>query len=271
MYAYADIHNNGEQSLVIKGAELIAGDVVLNSKSFEYLHTDLSHVDVRLSTHLTDPSLTHSLGEQASGVYVYQLSIPTSITLPARSTKSIQFFQTNVTVEPFVYYSSIFLPVNTHGKLLNAYNLTSFNNFIPNGRLLLREQGRFVGQIDLPDLTIDETFTMILGYDADISYRRQVKILEGDENSDSITYYVEYTFENSKVSRDVRLYFIESFSPFKYFQIKNISTFNDKKNVPDLVLYGTDLRGYMFIPRQGGQKMISYNLIMYNYKPTFTI
>jgi len=190
------------------------------------------------------------------------------MTLPPYSVKSVQFFQTNVTIEPFVFYSSLFSPVNSNGKLLNAYNLTSLDNFLPNGRLLLREQGRFIGEIDLPNLSMDETYTMIFDFDADISYHRQVQILEGDKNSDSTTYYVEYIFENSKSSHDVRVYFVESFSLFTYFQIQNISTSMNNKNIPDLVLYGTALRGYMFLPHQHGQKTISYNLIVYKFKPT---
>jgi len=271
MYAYADIHNNGEQSIVVKGAELIGGYVSLYQKPFEYLRTGLSYgtnVAVPLAVYKTDASFTRPLGEQASGTYVYQLSLPSPMTLPPYSVKSVQFFQTNVTIEPFVFYSSLFSPVNSNGKLLNAYNLTSLDNFLPNGRLLLREQGRFIGEIDLPNLSMDETYTMIFDFDADISYHRQVQILEGDKNSDSTTYYVEYIFENSKSSHDVRVYFVESFSLFTYFQIQNISTSMNNKNIPDLVLYGTALRGYMFLPHQHGQKTISYNLIVYKFKPT---
>jgi len=274
MCAYADIRNNGERSIVIKGAELIGGDVSLNQKTFEYLRTGLlygANAAVPLSGYKIDASFTRPIGEQASGTYVYRLTSPLSITLPPHSVKSVEFFNTNVTVEPFVAYSSVFSPVNSNGKLSNAYNLTSFDSFLPNGRLFLYDQERFVGEIDLPNLAIDETYTMIFGSDADISYRRQVKILEGNENSDSITYYVEYIFENSKTSRDVRVSFIESFSIFKYFQIRNISTSNDNNDLPDLVCYGTDLRGYMFLPRQHGQKKISYNLIIYKFKPTNNI
>jgi len=255
MYAYADIFNNGDQSIVIKGAELIAGDISLDPRPFGYFRTGLSS------------SLSYQFGEQTSGTYVYQLSLPSSMILPSNSIKSVSFFQPNITVDSFSYYSSVFSPVNASGKLLNAYNLTSFNNFLPNGRLFLREQGRFLGQIDLPDLSMEETYTMLFGFDADVLYRRQVKIIEGDENSDSITYYVEYVFENFKTLYDVRVYFTESFSLFKYFQIKNISTSNDNKNFPDLISYGTDLRGYILLPRQNIPKIISYNIVTYKFQP----
>jgi len=277
MYAYADLRNNGEQSIVIKGVEIIAGDIKLNQKPVEYLRTGLSYganFDELLSTYTTDSSSTRSLGEQASSTYVYQLLLSSFMTLPSHSMKSVEFFQINVTVEPFLYYSSVFSPVNTHGKLLNAYNLTSLNSFIPNGRLLLREQGRFIGQINLPDLTVNETYTMVFGSDPDVLYHRRVKIVENDEDNednDSITYYVEYVFENYKLTRDVRVYFIESFSLFKHCQVQNISTSNNENNFPDLVTYGTDLRGFMVIPRQRSQITFSYNLIRYKVKPTVNV
>jgi len=271
MYAYADIRNNGQKTIVIKGAELIAGDVTLSPKPVDYLRTISSYrstVGVLFSAYRTGASFTRSLGEDASGTYVYPLSLPSSVALPPRSLKSIQFLTPNVTVQSFAYYSSAFSPVNANGKLFKAYNLTALSHFLPNGRLLLREQGRFIGQTDLPDLSIDETYTMIFGYDADVCYRREVQVLKGDETQDSITYRVKYMFENAKLSRDIRVYFKESFSSFKYFQIENISTSNEKDNLPDLISYGTDLRGYISLPRQGGEKMISYDLITYKYKPT---
>jgi hypothetical protein len=258
MYAYADIRNNGEQSIIIKEAELTAGDIKLTERPVQYLRSGLK-------------SFTHPLGEQATGTYVYQLEIPSSISLAPHSIKSMKFFQANITVESFLCYSSIFSTINSDGKLMKAYNITSHNDYIPNGRLILQEQGRFMGEINLPDITMGETYTMKFGYDADISYRREIRIIEGDENTDKITYHVKYLFENYKSSRDVHLYFTESFSSIKYFQIKNISTSNDKKNLPDLISYGTDLRGYMIIPRQRGEKIISYNLIVYKLKETITI
>jgi hypothetical protein len=267
LYAYADVRNTGEQNFVIKGAELIAGDIHLNQEPLYYLHTTLLYESrvrgVPSSNYAIDSSLARPLGERASGTYVYELSLPSSIVLPGRSLKSIPFLQTNVTVESFLYYSSVFSPVNSNGKVLNAYNLTSMNDFLPNGRLLLREQGRFIGQVDLPNLSTNETYTMIFGSDAEVSYRRQVTVLQGDENSDSITYYVEYAFENCKPSRDVQVYFLESFSLFKNFQIQNISTVPNNNNLPNIRSYGTDLRGYIFIPRQCSQTMISYNFFVY--------
>jgi hypothetical protein len=267
MCAYADIRNNGENSLVVKGIELIAGDIKLIQKSVY----DVSRTYGYASSYTSVSSSAHSLGEQASGTYVYQLTTPLSVSLPARSLKSIRFFETNITVEPFVYYSSVFSGANSNGKLLNAYNITSLNAYLPGGRLRLREEERFVGEITLPDLSANETYTMIFGSDADVSYRRQVKMIQGDEDSDSVTYNVQYVFENYKSSRDVCLYFVESFPSVRYFEVKNISKSNDDKKFPDLVSYGTELRGNLTIPSGRIQKMISYDITTYKAKPTIVV
>jgi len=137
--------------------------------------------------------------------------------------------------------------------------------------LRLREEERFVGEITLPDLAANETYTMMFGSDNDVSYRRQVKMIQGDESSDSMTYNVQYVFENYKSSRDVRLYFVESFSSIRYYAVKNISTSNDEKKFPDLEVYGTELRGNLMIPSGRVQKMISYDITTYKTKPTVVV
>jgi hypothetical protein len=268
MHAYADIRNIGEQTFVVKDAELVAGDITLTRQPLDYFRTVLSSYRSSVSE---SSSFPRSLGEQASGTYVYQLPLPLPITLPSHSLKSVPFLKTFVTVESFLYYSSVFSPVNSNGRLLTAYNLTTMNNFLPCGRLFLREQGRFLGQIDLPNLPVNGTYTMIFGVDADVSYRRQVTVVEGNTNSDSITYYVEYVFENSKLSRNVQVYFLESFNLFKYFQIENLSTPTNNNNLLNIKSYGTNLRGYIFVPYQNSQTMVSYNLIIYKYKPNIDV
>ncbi len=142
--------------------------------------------------------MIRQLSEQVNSTYLYQLSIPSSITLPPHSLKSVRFFETNRTVESYAYYSSIFSPVNSTGKLFNSFDLTSFDKFIPHGLFVLHEQERFVAQMNFPDLSKNRTLILVVRYNPDVSYRRQVRIVEGDENTDSIIYNVEYVFGNSK-------------------------------------------------------------------------
>jgi hypothetical protein len=208
--------------------------------------------------------------EKAVDTHVYQLPLSSSILLPPRSQKSVKFMETDVKVTSFVHYRSDFSTGNSTGKLFNAYNITCLNNFLPTGRLLLREHGRFIGQMNLPDLTLGETYTMVFGFDANVVYRRQVILVDGDDDSDSVTYNVTYTFENYKPSYDIRLYFVESFNYLDNFEISNISTSMDDKHLPDLVIDGTVLRGYVTIPRQRRERMISYQIITRKAKPETT-
>ena len=57
--------------------------------------------------------------------------LPTPVTIPEHTLKSIPFLVTRVMVESFFYYSSYFSAMNSQGKLLTAYNLTPMKNFLP--------------------------------------------------------------------------------------------------------------------------------------------
>jgi hypothetical protein len=266
MFAYADLENVGLQSITVKGTELIAGDMRLMERPSPMLNTPASYqfgYNMYTMPQMSQARFTHPFGEQTNGLRIYQLP-QRSIVLPPRSTTSIPFFEPHVNIAPFLYYNSPFTPINTKGKLFKTYNITAVDEFMPAGRLVLQEQGRFLGQMNLPDLTVGETYTMQFGYDADVAYRRVVKMVQGREDSEMITYNVQITFENFKTSDEVMIGFTESFSAYKYFEVNEISMNNE--NMPNLVLCGTELQG-RFKLRQGGQKMISYNVVLYKIKP----
>ena len=235
----------------------------MSRRPFDYLRSAFAYETLQRDVSNT----IRPLGEQASGTVVYQLSLPSSVTVPARSLKSVRFLETRVDVDSFFYYSSLFSPINSKGKLLTAYNLTSLENFLPNGRLLLREQGRFLGQIDIPDVSVNSTYTMLFGADADVSYRRQVSVLSDEDNDHTMSYRVEYVFENVKPLRDVPVYFSESFNSFKSFQIEELSRPINNDNLLNIELRGTDLHGYFLLPRQSIPMMISYKVLIFKDKP----
>lgn len=235
----------------------------MNRRPFDYLRSAFAYETLQRDVSNTN----RPLGEQASGTVVYQLSLPSSVTVPARSLKSVRFLETRVVIDSFCYYSSLFTPVNSKGKLLTAYNLTSIENFLPNGRLLLREQGRFLGQLDIPDVPVNSTYTMIFGADADVSYRRQVSVLSTEDNDRTMSYRVDYIFENIKPSRDIPVYFSESFNSMKSFEIEELSRPMNNVNLLNIELRGTDLHGYFLLPRQGNPVMISYKVLIFKDKP----
>ena len=102
-------------------------DLSLNRPIFDFFRTALAYERLQQIT----PIIIHSLGEQTSGTVVYQLSLPTPVTIPEHTLKSIPFLVTRVMVESFFYYSSYFSAMNSQGKLLTAYNLTPMKNFLP--------------------------------------------------------------------------------------------------------------------------------------------
>ncbi|CAF4181808.1 unnamed protein product, partial [Adineta steineri] len=180
-----------------------------------------------------------------SGIYLIEPNFPSSSILAPYSTQSIPFLQDDIIVNSFNYYSGDFLSVNSTGKLLNVFNIISNTSFIPNGRILINKGGKFIAQTNLPNIAIGETYTSVCGYNTDVSYRRKITIVEGDEDSSSMTYYVEYIFKNS-AEDDARL----------------------NGNIPDLVIHDANLRGYFIVPSSNGQKTISYNVVVYKPKPS---
>jgi len=274
MIAYADIENNGEKSIIIQRAELNAGDVKLTDKTTTFVRVEQAYGSAFTTSgysSMTAARFVESLGEQASGTFVYQLNTPSALTLSPRSTTSINFFEPHVSVDAFLCYSAPFSTFNTKGKLAKAYNVTSLDSYVPSGRLMLREQGRFMGELTLPNLAVGETYKMLFGYDAEVFYRRQVNIVKGDEDSETIVYGIQIMFENHKLSRDILVDFTESFQHYKYFEVNNISTGMGSDKLVDLVLYGTDLQGRMMLKRQGGQKLIKFEVTIYKDKPTATM
>jgi len=274
MFAYADIDNNGDQSMSFKAAELIAGDirlieepmlVVSNGMFSAIMDADIMRADEVDPMASSTIFYADQMGEQASGAYVFQMRIPSSVVLPPHSSVSVPFFQPTVMVEPFFGYLSLFSPMNSKGKLFKAYNISSLETFLPAGRLMLHEQGRFIGELDMPGVAAGEVYAMHFGQDADVVYRRHVKILQGNADSDTVTYGVEINFENLKPSRDIFVDCMESFEEYNYFEVTQISM--SKDNMPDLVLYGTELRAKFPLQQQGGRKMISYNVTVHKTKP----
>jgi hypothetical protein len=269
MFAYADLQNIGEQSMTLKAAELIAGDIRLIELPVTIIQTGMS--DAIVEPEFIEPSPTQTifyaddLGEQANGAKVFQLRVPSGVVLPPHSTTSVPFFEPHVNIDAFFSYSSLFTTVNAKEKLFKAYNITSLDIALPAGRLMLHEQGRFMGELDLPELAVGEVYTMQFGYDAEVAYRRKVKILQGDEESNTVTYNVEITFENLKPTRDIFVDCTESFSEYKYFEVTQISMNNN--GMPDLNLYGSDLRGHFPLQQRNGRKVISYNVTVHKVRP----
>ena len=205
--------------------------------------------------------VSSSVGEQASGVYIFDVKSLVDTILPAQSVQSVPLIRANMTVKSFVLYSSSFSTSNEQGKLIRAYNISSSEAFLPAGRWLLQERGQLLGEFNLEALARSEVYTMKFGVDPDVLYRRKVSLVERNEKNETITYDVEYTFINAKEMRDIIVDLRESFAYQKYFEIASFPT-----HVP-LTLYGNELRGEFVLPRKQVELSFNYRVIIYENNP----
>jgi len=266
LLAFADIRNRADVSFQIKHLVLAAGDVRLLSKSDRtprssvMKFSSMASADSRSAPmSMSFPSL--SVGEQASGIYFYDIKSLFDTILQPQSVQSVPLITANMTVKSFVIYSSSFSTTNDQGKLIRSYNISSSEAFLPAGRWLLQERGQFLGEFDLEALARSEIYTMKFGVDPDIRYQRKVSLVERNDQNETITYNVEYSFFNAKESRDITVEFHESFAYQKYFEMKSFSS-----QIP-LHLFGSELRGEFVLPHSHVELSFSYQVIIYENNP----
>ena len=89
-------------------------------------------------------------------------------------------------------------------------------------------------------------------------------VLFEEENDHSMTYYVKHVFENVKPSRDIAVYFSES---FRSFETEKFSRPRNDVDLMNIKLRDTDLRGYSVLPRQVETFVIHYKLLVYKDRP----
>ncbi|UJR32061.1 hypothetical protein I4U23_019529 [Adineta vaga] len=265
---YADIYNNGYQTVTIGGLEFVSGDIKLNADSNDFInYAPIYSYQSYKSSSEKEVTFTPFMNKEASGSYVYQIFTKSAFILPPHSIKTIEFAKKNITVQRFHYYASIFEPINSRGKLLSAYNITSYDSFIPSGPVSLHLEGRFLGQTKLPDLAIGETYSVIFGYDADVSYHRKVTVSESNQKNKPVIYHVEYTFKNTATAMDTTVEFVESLGSLKYFEIKNISSIDGKTESSHIIRHGTDLKATFVLPHNNSKFTIHYDILVYKSRP----
>jgi len=135
--------------------------------------------------------------------------------------------------------------------------LKSTDKFIPKGNLIVREQGRFISEIALPDLSVQEEFEMELGYDADILFNRQVSIKSTSD--EQIVYKVEVTFENKKLREVVAIYREHFYGKYSIDENEISTTLIQQDPVKDLFLKGNELNGRLTLS-QNANKTIHYQV-----------
>ncbi|CAF1639093.1 unnamed protein product, partial [Didymodactylos carnosus] len=185
LIGYADIRNNGVDSVVIESAELFGGDVNirLNSPqqqySTEYNRNPAASLTVNLAAASTfAPSI--SSAEELAGVYVFNIDKP--FTIESKTNYVLPMLQPIVQVERYASISKAFDKFNTRtrGKAQRSYRLRS-NQFLAKGSVILRESDRLVGESTWPDIAANDSYEFSIGTDPDIVYKENVTLLSTDK------------------------------------------------------------------------------------------
>ena len=199
---WADIKNNTEKEYFIEKTELLGGDVsIKRNRQIHIMESDMC-MNVR-ALGAAAPRI-QAEGEVA-GLYMY--SIASGYHLQAQSTFSLPFVAPAIELKKVALIVCHFSNSNTSGQSSRVYKIKS-NEYLPNGSVTVREDGRVVGQSSIPDLSAETNADLNVGNDGDVSYEREVLTLSHNENQSE--YNVTVTIRNSK-DRRVNIEFFERF------------------------------------------------------------
>ena len=198
---WADIKNNTQKEYFIEKTELLGGDVTIrqNQQNQVRYMADMCAMAVGSAA----PSI-QAEGEVA-GLYMY--SIASGYQLQAQSTFSLPFAAPNIELKKVALIDSHFSNSNSRGSSSRVYKIKS-SEYLPNGSVTVREDGRVVGQSSIPDLSADSNADLNVGNDGDVSYEREINTLNHNENQSE--YNVTVTIRNKK-DRSVNIELYERF------------------------------------------------------------
>ena len=195
---WADITNNTQKLYSVDKTELFGGDVNITQH-----RTRAGVMYMAMARDMGAPKIKAE-GEIA-GLYMY--SISDGYTLEPRSTFSLPFVAPTIVLKKVALIDSYFSHTNNNGQSSRVYKIKS-DEFLPTGSVTIREDGRVVGQAQVPNLSVDENTDLSVGNDPDVSFERNVKVIS--HNEDISQYAVTVNIKNRK-ARDVNYEFIEHF------------------------------------------------------------
>jgi hypothetical protein len=199
LQGWADISNNTLKEYSIEKTELFGGDVNIRQHRPQP-RGGMMFKAMALSC--SAAPTVHAEGEVA-GLYMY--SISDGYTLQPRSTFSLPFAAPTIELKKVALLECSFNQSNSKGQSGRVYKMKS-NEFLPNGPVTVREDGRVVGQSNIPDLSADENCDLNVGNDPEVSFEREVQTLCHNENQSE--YEVKVIIKNNK-RREINIEFIE--------------------------------------------------------------
>jgi hypothetical protein len=204
--------NNTKRDYQIKHTELFGGDVHLQQSV--HVPRAFNRQCCMKSCCCCDcsagaPPTIQAEGELA-GIYWYSIEQP--FVLIQRSTFSLPFVKPNIKLEKYAGLTNYFQEQTQKGKFQRKYRVES-DRFLPKGIVTIREEGRVVGQTQLPDISQGEKQDLSCGDDPDVSFNRQVKILS--QKRESASYSIRLTIKNAK-SKPIKYEYKEMISSAKF-------------------------------------------------------
>lgn len=198
--ALADLRNGTELPYDVKNTELYAGDVTVQANPQAEAGFAADSAVMRAVPSAAAPAPKITTQGELRGLTRYDLTTP--FTLPANSVITLPFLTPKLTkFERYVGLETFFNTGTQDGTLNRFYRLEA-DQRLPAGPLTVREDGRLVGQTQLPDTRQGGTIDFTLGEDPDVEYTRTAQLVKQDKdakgNVTRTTYKVTYAFESSK-------------------------------------------------------------------------
>jgi hypothetical protein len=203
--ALADIRNSSDQPFEVGASELYAGEVQIQSGP----EAQADNADNKFRAEAqAAPVMTGGMGlaairqGESGGLYRYGLTQP--FTLPANGNISLPFLNPKVSFSRYGVAQFGFSGQGGKGNLNRGYRLKS-DTELPAGPVTVREDGRLVGQVAVPQTSANDPVELNLGADPDLSYTRAVAITVQGKGTklQTTTFKVTYTLENAK-NRPIR-------------------------------------------------------------------
>ena len=163
--------NNTKRDYKIKHTELFGGDVNLQEGQQGYRDYPMKRCCMTrccCCDSAAPPPAIQAEGELA-GIYWYSIDQP--FVLIQQSTFSLPFAEAKIKLEKYAGLTNYFQETTQKGKFQRKYRLET-DKFLPKGTVTVREDGRIVGQAQLPDVSVGDKQDIECGNDPDVNPSR---------------------------------------------------------------------------------------------------
>ena len=177
LQAYADIRNEGKTSLTIDLAELISGDINLQSSSSN------TPIDAGFFSNGADTgnafqsavAPTVSDAGELAGVYLFTVNV--TFSLDAQSTYILPIFRPIIDIERYGLIEKYFDSKDNDGNAQRGYRLRVEDTYLPKGQVFVRESDRLIGETSWLSLPANDTNEFVLGEDPDLQYYEYIQLI----------------------------------------------------------------------------------------------